>query len=257
MKGEEHEGYQEDTQTRRRIGGVPSSEETREKSDISNLTAKNILQGLSWLDRFLSLFIILAMILGVVIGVFAPNVRENLNKSNLKGVSAPLVIGLIVMMWPILTKVSFARCFLITLDAIIQSLITHLICHSGAYETFGHTFKSSKIWLQNLMSLLLNWILGPFLMLGIAWATLPDLEEYRIGIIPHNLCRAYCLWKKFLPIFGPLPLVGLLYTVIIIFAVQARHILDNLGPNFSHFRPVDFVFCYHVEHRLLFSLVLK
>lgn len=113
-KDEGHEGGEGRMQTCKRVGGVPSSGEMKEESDISNLTAKNILSGLGWLDRFLSLFIILAMILGVVIGVFAPNVREHLNKGNLKGVSAPLVVGLIVMMWPILTKVSSARWFVMT-----------------------------------------------------------------------------------------------------------------------------------------------
>lgn len=300
-KDEGHEGGEGRMQTCKQVGGVPSSGEMKEESDISNLTAKNILSGLGWLDRFLSLFIILAMILGVVIGVFAPNVREHLNKGNLNGVSAPLVVGLIVMMWPILTKVP--------------------------YETFRTTFRGSKIWLQIFMSLLLNWILGPFLMLGIAWATLPDLEEYRIGIIMVGLARCiamvmiwnkiargdpnvcailvilnsilqivlyapYCIWfinvisgsrnftldyadtaisvliylgipliaggstrffliafvgrtnfeKKFLPFFGPLSLVGLLYTIIIIFAEQARHILDNLGPTFRTFVPLILYF---------------
>lgn len=90
-------------------GGVPTYEDMREKEDVSNATAKNVLLGLNWLDRFLSLLIVIAMILGVVIGEFAPNVKANLNKGNLKGVSAPLVIGLIVMMWPILTKVRCCR----------------------------------------------------------------------------------------------------------------------------------------------------
>jgi ACR3 family arsenite transporter len=64
-----------------------------------------VLNGLGWLDRLLSLFIIVAMIIGVVIGEFADKVNQNLNKGSLKGVSAPLVVGLIMMMWPILTKV--------------------------------------------------------------------------------------------------------------------------------------------------------
>ncbi|PWN31362.1 arsenical-resistance protein [Meira miltonrushii] len=296
-KNQDHENGE--GKTCQQIGGVPSSEEMKEENNISNLTAKNVLQGLGWLDRFLSVFIIFAMSLGVVIGILAPRVRKHLNKGYLNGVSAPLVIGLIVMMWPILTKVP--------------------------YETFGTTFKDSKIWLQIFMSLLLNWVLGPFLMLGIAWATLPDLEEYRIGIIMVGLARCiamvmiwnksargdsnvcailvilnsvlqivlyapYCIWfinvisgsrdftldyantavliylgipltagcftrfifitfavrttfeKKFLPFFGPLSLVGLLYTIIIIFAEQARHILDNLGPTFRTFVPLVLYF---------------
>ena len=65
--------------------------------------AGTVWAGLSWLDRLLSLFIVIAMILGVVIGEFADVTPLN-EGGSLKGVSAPLVVGLLVMMWPILTK---------------------------------------------------------------------------------------------------------------------------------------------------------
>lgn len=71
----------------------------------STMVARKLLSGLGWLDKLLTPLIIVAMILGVVIGEFAPNVKENLTKGDLHGVAAPLVVGLIVMMWPILTKV--------------------------------------------------------------------------------------------------------------------------------------------------------
>ncbi|KAI3476432.1 hypothetical protein L1887_61998 [Cichorium endivia] len=44
------------------------------------------------------------------------------------------------------------------------------------------------------------------------------------------------------PYFGPLSLVALLYTIIIIFAEQAQHILDNLGPVFRTFVPLVLYF---------------
>ncbi|KDN52355.1 arsenical-resistance protein ACR3 [Tilletiaria anomala UBC 951] len=270
-------------------------------ADVQGTTAKGILVGLGWLDRLLSLFIILAMVLGVIIGEFAPNVKENLTKGDLKGVSAPLVVGLIVMMWPILTKVQ--------------------------YEKVPQTFQTRKIWAQIAVSLILNWVVGPFLMLALSWATLPDLESYRIGIIMVGLARCIAMvmiWNqiargdpdicaiiviinsllqivlyapysllfvnvisgsrefelrygdtaiavliylgiplaagvatrfsvmgafgkhffenKFLPFFGPLSLIGLLYTIIIIFAEQARRILDNLGPTFRTFVPLVLYF---------------
>ena len=37
--------------------------------------------------------------------------------------------------------------------------------------------------LQVALSLVLNWLIGPALMTGLAWATLPDLEGYRNGVI--------------------------------------------------------------------------
>lgn len=63
----------------------------------------SVWKGLGWLDRLLTLFIIVAMILGVVIGEFA-DVTPLDRGGTLQGVSAPVVVGLLVMMAPILTK---------------------------------------------------------------------------------------------------------------------------------------------------------
>jgi ACR3 family arsenite transporter len=52
----------------------------------------------------------------------------------------------------------------------------------------------------------------------------------------------YRFEKKFLPFFGPLSLVALLYTIIIIFAEQAQSILHNLGPVFRTFVPLILYF---------------
>ncbi|KAL7409993.1 arsenical-resistance protein ACR3 [Mrakia frigida] len=130
-------------------------------------TTKALLKGLSFLDRFLAVFVLLAMILGVVIGKFAPNVNAVLNGSTLKGVSIPLVVGLLVMMWPILTKVQ--------------------------YEKLPQVFQTKKMWYQIAISLVLNWIVGPFVMLAIAWATLPDLPTYRTGVIMVGLARCIAM----------------------------------------------------------------
>lgn len=280
-------------------GGVPhaiSALEQARQSDHKGV-AKGVLLSLGWLDRLLSFFIIIAMIIGVVIGEFADHAKENLEKGNFRGVSAPMVVGLIVMMWPILTNVQ--------------------------YERLPKIFSESRIWLQLFVAIIINWILGPFVMLALAWATLPDLDEYRIGIIMVGLARCiamvmiwnriargdsdtcaiivivnsllqmvlyapYAIWfiniisgdesfrleyretaiavgiylgiplgagivtrfimlsllgrekfqKRFMPFFGPLSLIALLYTIIIIFASQARQILHNLGPVFRTIAPL-------------------
>lgn len=282
-------------------GGVPKLRSALQDARDSTGAAKGVLLSLGWLDRLLSLFIIVAMILGVIIGEFAPNAAQNLSKGNFRGVSAPLVVGLIVMMWPILTKVQ--------------------------YERLPQMFATRRLWYQLAMSILLNWVLGPFLMLGLAWATLPDLDNYRVGVIMVGLARCIAMvmiWnkiargdsntcaiivivnsilqivlyapfavffvnviskddgfkldysdvaiavaiylgiplaagvltrllvlgvfgrdffhRKFLPFFGPLSLIALLYTIIIIFAEQAQHILDNLGPVFRTFVPLVLYF---------------
>jgi arsenite transporter len=78
-----------------------------------------------------------------------------------------IAIGLIVMMWPILTKVQ--------------------------YESLPEIFSSRRIWVQIGLSMMLNWIVGPLVMLGLAWATLPDLPTYRTGVIMVGLARCIAM----------------------------------------------------------------
>ena len=71
------------------------------------------------------------------------------------------------MMWPILTKVH--------------------------YERLPMLFKSKQLWTHIGVSLVLNWVVGPFLMLGLAWATLPDLPTYRTGVILVGIARCIAM----------------------------------------------------------------
>jgi arsenite transporter len=48
--------------------------------------------------------------------------------------------------------------------------------------------------------------------------------------------------KKFLPVFGPLALVGLLYTILVMFAYQGHRIIHNLGPVFRVIVPMVLYF---------------
>jgi ACR3 family arsenite transporter len=127
----------------------------------------DILRGLSFLDRFLAFFVLGAMIIGVIIGEFADGVQEAFSGASFRGVSIPIVVGLLVMMWPTLTKVQ--------------------------YEEFPQIFRQREIWKQIAVSLVLNWIIGPFVMLGVAYATLPDLPEYRTGVIMVGLARCIAM----------------------------------------------------------------
>jgi ACR3 family arsenite transporter len=224
-------------------------------------------------------------------------------------------------MWPVLTKVQ--------------------------YEKIPELFSSAKVWIHIGISLVLNWFAGPFLMLGLAWATLPDLPEYRTGVILVGLARCiamvmvwnsiaqgdaeycailviinailqvilyppyallfvniiggqdatihisyrdvavsvlivsmrsschdvsnihlpapkylgiplagglstrYIVWfssskqfldNKFIPFFSPMALVGLLYTIIVLFAYQGHQIVHNIGPVFRVFVPLVLYF---------------
>ena len=62
-----------------------------------------------------------------------------------------------------------------------------------------------------------------------------------------------------MPYFGPLSLIALLYVIIIIFAEQARSILDNLGPVFRTFVPLVLYFAivWSITFTLIFQLSLR
>jgi ACR3 family arsenite transporter len=47
---------------------------------------------------------------------------------------------------------------------------------------------------------------------------------------------------NFLPYFSPLALIGLLYTIIVMFAYQGHHIIHNIGPVFRVFVPMILYF---------------
>lgn len=57
------------------------------------------------------------------------------------------------------------------------------------YEQLPHIFLQKALWYQLGLALFLNWIVGPILMTCLAWATLPDLEGYRTGVIMVGVAR--------------------------------------------------------------------
>jgi ACR3 family arsenite transporter len=122
-----------------------------------------LLRKLGFLDRFLVVWILLAMIIGVIIGYFAPNVQESFETVQFGSVSVPIALGLLVMMYPVLCKIQYERLHIILNDR--------------------------KIWIQILISIIINWIIGPIVMTALAWATLFDLPGFRTGVVMVGLAR--------------------------------------------------------------------
>lgn len=250
--------------------------------------AAGLFQKLSVLDRYLFVWILVDMALAIVIGYYAKGIKKRLQVVELASVSLPIAVGLWVMMYPVLCKVR--------------------------YETLFKTAKTGGLGRNILLSLVLNWLVGPALMTGLAWATLPDLSEYRSGVILVGIARCIAMvliwnelakgdgqlcavlvainsimqmvlytplslfylkvvsrgqgvdvsaWEiarsvllflgvplaagvitryslrytvgrkwydtKFIPFIAPWALVGLLYTIFVMFSIQARQIVDNIG----------------------------
>ncbi|KAI7572301.1 hypothetical protein D0869_02542 [Hortaea werneckii] len=125
------------------------------------------IKGLSWLDRLLVVWIILAMAIGIIIGNLAPSVGPALQQGEFIGVSAPIAVGLLVMMFPILCKVRF--------------------------ETLHLLLRTKELWKQIAISFVINWILAPFFMVALAWAFLPDRQELRDGLIFVGVARCIAM----------------------------------------------------------------
>ena len=119
---------------------------------------------LSRLDRLLPVWIGVAMVAGLVLGRLAPGLGDALEAVQLDGVSLPIAIGLLVMMYPVLAKVRYDRVAAVTGD---RRLL--------------------------VASLALNWVVGPALMFALAWALLPDQPEYRTGLIIVGLARCIAM----------------------------------------------------------------
>jgi len=64
---------------------------------------------------------------------------------------------------------------------------------------------------------------------------------------------------RFLPIFSPLALLGLLYTILVMFAYQGHHIVHNIGPVFRVFVPMIlyFVIMWSSAFALVFFLTRR
>ncbi|MBY6412330.1 ACR3 family arsenite efflux transporter [Rhodococcus sp. BP-252] len=119
---------------------------------------------LSTLDRFLPVWIGVAMVAGLILGRAIPGMNSALSAISVDGISLPIALGLLVMMYPVLAKVRYDRVAAVTGD---RALL--------------------------ISSLVLNWLLGPALMFALAWLLLPDLPEYRTGLIIVGLARCIAM----------------------------------------------------------------
>lgn len=61
------------------------------------------------------------------------------------------------------------------------------------YESLHLLLRHRQLWIQIGVSFVLNWILAPLLMVGLAWAFLPDRDDLREGLIYVGIARCIAM----------------------------------------------------------------
>ncbi|MEU5364029.1 ACR3 family arsenite efflux transporter [Streptomyces sp. NPDC005925] len=124
----------------------------------------SVVGKLSTLDRFLAVWILATMALGLAMGRAVPGLDDALAEVEVGGISLPIAVGLLVMMYPVLAKVRYDRLDAVTGDRKLM-----------------------------VSSLVINWLIGPAVMFALAWIFLADLPEYRTGLIIVGLARCIAM----------------------------------------------------------------
>jgi arsenite transporter len=123
-----------------------------------------VMRRLSTLDRLLPLWIALAMAGGLAVGSLIPGIDTFLDRLRVGSVSLPIAVGLLMMMYPVLTKVR--------------------------YEDMGQMRGDGRMF---GVALFLSWVVAPAFMFALAWLFLADQPEYRTGVIVVGLARCIAM----------------------------------------------------------------
>ncbi len=123
-----------------------------------------VVSRLSRVDRFLPVWTGAAMVAGLLLGRAVPGLNDALSKVAIHGTSLPIALGLLLMMYPVLAKVRYTEVARIAADRRMMAA-----------------------------SLAMNWVVGPAVMFGLAWALLPGQPAYRSGVILVGLARCIAM----------------------------------------------------------------
>ena len=132
--------------------------------NFNDMMIREMFRDLGVINTLLPVWIAVSMAVGVILGYFVPQVREKLDHARFADVPVPILVGMIWMMFPVLCKIDYSP----------------------------SQFKRTN-WKYVAALLVVNWVIAPFLMIGLGWATLPDLLEFRVGVIIVGTARCIAM----------------------------------------------------------------
>ncbi|KAJ4543487.1 arsenicals resistance [Exophiala dermatitidis] len=231
------------------IQKLPTEEQVQPK--------KSVYAGLGWLDRLLVLWILLAIVVGILLGNFVNDIGPALQKGKFVDVSIPIAVGLLVMMYPILCKVKYETLhrifahrqvwiqlgFSIVANWIIAPLLMVLIWTglAGGDEQYCAILVAVNSILQMVLYaplaiLFVNVISGGGAS-EVSYSTVARSVGVFLGIplgaaiVTRFILRAInANWyeKSFLKWIAPWSLLGLLYTILVLFASQGKQVVHQI-----------------------------
>jgi ACR3 family arsenite transporter len=116
-------------------------------------------EGISFFDRYLSLWVAACIVTGIAIGNLFPSVPEILGKLEYANVSLPIAVLIWIMIFPMMLKID------------LGSIVNALKMPKGLTVT-----------------LTVNWLIKPFSMFAIAWLFFFVIFK---ALIPSDLAREY------------------------------------------------------------------
>lgn len=121
--------------------------------------SKQKLQGISFFEKYLTVWVALCMVVGILIGKFLPGIPDFLGKFEYANVSIPIAILIWLMIYPMMLKVDF------------------------------HSIKYVKNNPKGLyVTWITNWLIKPFTMFGIAYFFFNVVFS---SLIPAELAKDY------------------------------------------------------------------
>ena len=117
------------------------------------------IQGISYFERYLTLWVALCIVIGIMIGQYLPIIPNTLSKFEYANVSIPVAILIWLMIYPMMLKVDF--------------------------ESVKNVGKRPKgIFITGVT----NWLIKPFTMFGLAWLFFYVIFK---SLIPVELAHEY------------------------------------------------------------------